>query len=70
MQSNDRKTSADRRAAQAWAAAAPDVERRGHSPFEQLRLGLPRRLAELPVVHPDGALAEVHQLGERRRRGR
>jgi hypothetical protein len=67
MHSHGRETSTDRRATQKRAAATA-VE--GRNPFELLRLGRPRRLAELPVVHPDGELAEVHDLDERRRRGR
>jgi hypothetical protein len=67
MHSHGRETSTDGRATQR-RAAAPAVE--GRNPFELLRLGRPRRLAELPVVHPDGELAEVHDLDERRRRGR
>jgi hypothetical protein len=66
MHSHGRETSTDRRAAQTWAAA-PAVGARARNPFELLRLGRPRRLAELPVVHPDGELAEVHDLDERRR---
>jgi hypothetical protein len=69
MHSHGRETSTDRRATQG-RVAAPAVEGRGRNPFELLRLGRPRRLAELPVVQPGDELAEVHDLDERRRRGR